>query len=230
MKNKARFWKTAAIYGLFVAAVLIVGLVGKDRWYAIATSLVAAIYLLLLNDGKRVGYLLCALYGVSYGIICIVTDLYASGIYHILILAPSGLYRFWKNGGQQASKIRVFGLCGWVIAVGTSGVLTAALFFLLRQIGDAQPLLDGATLAISGVTAYLLARNFREMWLFNLFSTVICIAVWSLEFIASGIGLSIVALQSLVLLINLRGMILWNRREREMRAAGGMQEKKPLQE
>lgn len=55
------------LYTALPAAVLLIGLFGKDRWYIVATSVLAVVYMLLLNDGIRAAYLLCALFGLSYG-------------------------------------------------------------------------------------------------------------------------------------------------------------------
>ena len=41
------------LYTALPAAVLLIGLFGNDRWYIVATSVLAVVYMLLLNDGIR---------------------------------------------------------------------------------------------------------------------------------------------------------------------------------
>ncbi|MBS1314165.1 MAG: hypothetical protein HP048_02295, partial [Clostridia bacterium] len=75
-----------------------------------------------------------------------------------------------------------------------------------------QPLLDALTIAISVATAVLLGGNFREMWWFNLASSLLYVAMWSVEFALRGTGLAMIALQSIVSAINIRGIVLWRKR------------------
>lgn len=208
MKDKKIIY-TFALYAIFLLIVILAGIFGKDKWYIIACSLVAVVYLLLLNDGNKIGYLLCAVYSIAYGVISFTNGLYAGAFYHIAILLPSALYRFAKRKTEQTEKINVLHLPGWLLCCGATVLLSVALFFLLRFINDPQPLLDGATLSVSVITAVLMAKKYIEMWAFNLISSLIYIAVWMVQFFSFGVGLSIVALQTVVSIINIRGLILW---------------------
>lgn len=208
-------WLTLALYALLPAAVLVIGIVGGDTWYIIATSVVAVVYLLLLNDGFRVAYLLCAVFGFAYGAVSFVTKLYAGAVFHVCVLAPTGIYRFFASKKAEEQRIRSLSPVQWALCFAFVLALTLGLFFLLRAIKDSQPLLDALTLSFSVVTVILMSRNFRELWIFNLFSSVLYVVIWTVEFIASGNGLAVVALQSIVSLINLRGMLLWRKRPEE---------------
>lgn len=202
------------LYAFFLIAVILVGVFGKDKWYAVLSSVIAVVYLLLLNKRMRLGYLLCGVYAVAYGIISYLNGLYAGAFYHVFVLLPCGIYRFFKKKEDREGQIRFLRLRGWICACVVTGVLGVAAFFLLQKISDPQPLLDGATLAVSVVTAFLMAQKYIEMWVFNLFSSFIYIAVWSIQFFSMGVGLSIVALQTVVALINIRGIILWYRQSK----------------
>ena len=194
------------------AAVLLIGLFGKDRWYIVATSVLAVVYMLLLNDGIRAAYLLCALFGLSYGAVSFATQLYAGAVFHVFVLAPSGIYRFLKGGKGDESAVRSLTPKLWCAAISATAALAVALFFLLRAVGGSQPLLDALTIAISVATAVLLGGNFREMWWFNLASSLLYVAMWSVEFALRGTGLAMIALQSIVSAINIRGIVLWRKR------------------
>ena len=200
------------LYTALPAAVLLIGLFGKDRWYIVATSVLAVVYMLLLNDGIRAAYLLCALFGLSYGAVSFATQLYAGAVFHVFVLAPSGIYRFLTGGKGDESAVRSLTPKLWCAAISATAALAVALFFLLRAVGGSQPLLDALTIAISVATAVLLGGNFREMWWFNLASSLLYVAMWSVEFALRGTGLAMIALQSIVSAINIRGIVLWRKR------------------
>ena len=200
------------LYTALPAAVLLIGLFGKDRWYIVATSVLAVVYMLLLNDGIRAAYLLCALFGLSYGAVSFATQLYAGAVFHVFVLAPSGIYRFLKGGKGDESAVRSLTPKLWCAAISATAALAVALFFLLRAVGGSQPLLDALTIAISVATAVLLGGNFREMWWFNLASSLLYVAMRSVEFALRGTGLAMIALQSIVSAINIRGIVLWRKR------------------
>ena len=200
------------LYTALPAAVLLIGLFGKDRWYIVATSVLAVVYMLLLNDGIRAAYLLCALFGLSYGAVSFATQLYAGAVFHVFVLAPSGIYRFLKGGKGDESAVRSLTPKLWCAAISATAALAVALFFLLRGVVGSQPLLDALTIAISVATAVLLGGNFREMWWFNLASSLLYVAMWSVEFALRGTGLAMIALQSIVSAINIRGVVLWRKR------------------
>ena len=200
------------LYTALPAAVLLIGLFGKDRWYIVATSVLAVVYMLLLNDGIRAAYLLCALFGLSYGAVSFATQLYAGAVFHVFVLAPSGIYRFLKGGKGDESAVRSLTPKLWCAAISATAALAVALFFLLRAVGGSQPLLDALTIAISVATAVLLGGNFREMWWFNLASSLLYVAMWSVEFALRGTGLAMIAVQSIVSAINIRGIVLWRKR------------------
>ena len=200
------------LYTALPAAVLLIGLFGKDRWYIVATSVLAVVYMLLLNDGIRAAYLLCALFGLSYGAVSFATQLYAGAVFHVFVLAPSGIYRFLKGGKGDESAVRSLTPKLWCAAISATAALAVALFFPLRAVGGSQPLLDALTIAISVATAVLLGGNFREMWWFNLASSLLYVAMWSVEFALRGTGLAMIALQSIVSAINIRGIVLWRKR------------------
>lgn len=128
------------------------------------------------------------------------------------MLAPSGIYRFLKGGKGDESAVRSLTPKLWCAAISATAALAVALFFLLRAVGGSQPLLDALTIAISVATAVLLGGNFREMWWFNLASSLLYVAMWSVEFALRGTGLAMIALQSIVSAINIRGIVLWRKR------------------
>ena len=170
--KKTVYLKKAGVYAAFLLPVFVCGIAGGDTFFNIAVSLVAVTYLLMLNDGMRAAYLLCAVYAVSYAAVGFASALYATAVFHACVLLPTAVFRFVVSGKKQiGADIRRLKIKGWTAALSCCALLACALYFLLKRIGDAQPFLDGLILAVSVVTSILMLKNYLEMWWFNLFSS-----------------------------------------------------------
>ena len=112
MKKSKINIKPLCLYGLFAAAVIACGVIGGDRWYNIVCSVAAIVYLLLLTDGVKYGYLLCAAYAAGYTVIAFGSGFYATAAFHALVLLPTAIYRFiasfMKKSFDIANNIKLF--------------------------------------------------------------------------------------------------------------------------
>ncbi len=214
MKKSKINIKLLCLYGLFAAAVIACGVIGGDRWYNIVCSVAAIVYLLLLTDGVKYGYLLCAAYAAGYTAIAFGSGFYATAAFHALVLLPTAIYRFIASFGKNAGeeKIGALSVKGWAAATMACCALSAGLYFLLRAVGDSQPLLDGAILSLSLLTSLFMLRNYSEMWLFNLGGSVLYVVMWTVQYVTSGAGLAFAVVQAIVSVINVKGVIDWKRR------------------
>lgn len=217
--KKTVYLKKAGVYAAFLLPVFICGVAGGDTFFNIAVSLVAVTYLLMLNDGMRAAYLLCAVYAVSYAAVGFASALYATAVFHACVLLPTAVFRFVvsrkKHIGADICRLKIK---GWTAALSCCALLVCALYFLLKRIGDAQPFLDGLILAVSVVTSILMLKNYLEMWWFNLFSSLLYVVLWIVQFISIGEGLAFAGMQTVVSLINLRGVVKWIRADRKNHA------------
>ena len=217
--KKTVYLKKAGVYAAFLLPVFVCGIAGGDTFFNIAVSLVAVTYLLMLNDGMRAAYLLCAVYAVSYAAVGFVSALYATALFHACVLLPTAVFRFVVSGKKQiGADIRRLKIKGWTAALSCCALLACALYFLLKRIGDAQPFLDGLILAVSVVTSILMLKNHLEMWWFNLFSSLLYVVLWIVQFISIGEGLALAGMQTVVSLINLRGVVKWIQADRKNHA------------
>lgn len=201
--------KQRLLYAVFLLAVLLCGILGKDKWYNICLSAVAVVYLLLLTDEMRVGYLLCIVYAAGYSVVAFFTKVYASAVFHAVFLLPTAVFRFFKS--PKKGEVGKLSRKGWLWALLAAVAFTAGLYFLLAAIGDAHPLLDGAILAVSVLADLFMLGNYRELWFFNLFSSLLYVAMWTAEFIVSGSGIAFAGLQAVVSVINVKGIVGWTR-------------------
>ena len=189
--------------------VILCGLFGKDKWYNILFSALAVVYLLLLTEGRRCGYLLCCIYAVGYAVISLRTGFYATAAFHGLFLFPVSVYRFFvlsKKSGRAAA-IKMLSFKAWMACP----ALSVGLYFLLRKTGDVQPLLDSVILSLSLLTSAMMFGNYREMWWFNLAASALYVVMWLTEFFSSGTGLSFAVMQTVVSVINIKGIVDWKK-------------------
>ncbi|MFR1983911.1 MAG: nicotinamide riboside transporter PnuC [Christensenellaceae bacterium] len=191
--------------------VILCGLFGKDKWYNILFSALAVVYLLLLTEGRRCGYLLCCIYAVGYAVISLRTGFYATAAFHGLFLFPVSVYRFLFSQRKAHRRRRSGYPKAWMASVVLCPALSVGLYFLLRKTGDVQPLLDSVILSLSLLTSAMMFGNYREMWWFNLAASALYVVMWLTEFFSSGTGLSFAVMQTVVSVINIKGIVDWKK-------------------
>lgn len=96
--------KTLLLYAGFTAVVVLCGIVGGDKWYNILFSALAVVYLLLLTEQKRCGYLLCSVFAVGYAVIALRAGFYATTVFHGLFLFPTSAYRFLSSRRKKRGR------------------------------------------------------------------------------------------------------------------------------
>lgn len=200
-------------YILFTLIVVLCGIFGGDKWYNILFSAIAVIYLSLLTDGLRCGYLLCSVYAAGYAAISLRAGFYATAVFHAFFLLPSSIYRFFASGKRAETAVKSLSFGARALSVLLCAALSVGLYFLLRRTGDARPLLDGVILALSLLTSAMMAGNYREMWAFNLAASALYVVMWSAEFFSNGTGIAFAIMQSIVSIINIKGIVSRKKRD-----------------
>lgn len=102
--KKTVYLKKSGVYAAFLLPVFVCGIAGGDTFFNIAVSLVAVTYLLMLNDGMRAAYLLCAVYAVSYAVVGVCVRALRHGGVSCLRVAPHGglsLCRFREKTNRR---------------------------------------------------------------------------------------------------------------------------------
>lgn len=217
MTQSAKKYLRIFLYVFLPAGILAAGIISRDAWYMTAISSFSVVYLLSLNEGKRYAYLLCVIYALTYGAASFYMKLYAGAAFSVFVLAPSGLYRLIAGDKAEKDGVRSLDGKGWAIVLGGIAALTAGLYFLLRALHGSQPLSDGISLALGVATSLLMTLNYSEMWYTNIFTSLIFLFIWVVEYSRSGTGLSMVVLQSISFLISVRGVVMWKKRARVQR-------------
>ena len=150
---------------------------------------------------------------VGYAVISLRTGFYATAAFHGLFLFPVSVYRFFvlSKKSARAAAIKRLSFKAWMASVVLCPALSVGLYFLLRKTGDVQPLLDSVILSLSLLTSAMMFGNYREMWWFNLAASALYVVMWLTEFFSSGTGLSFAVMQTVVSVINIKGIVDWKK-------------------
>ena len=110
------------------------------------------------------------------------------------------------GGGDQ--KVILQSVDGFSLSL--SGALRRVIFSAAEDRGR-QPLLDSVILSLSLLTSAMMFGNYREMWWFNLAASALYVVMWLTEFFSSGTGLSFAVMQTVVSVINIKGIVDWKK-------------------
>lgn len=138
----------------------------KWMWYfSIATSTAAFIVASTNHDGAEWAPLWAQ----------VVLNVYLIGV------AIAGIINWRKLEGESSGKIHVvpFKKRSLIIALVVFAVQTPLLAWLLSLTSDPSPVLDAASLILSFIAAWMLARSHKEQYLFWIVANVLIISVYA---------------------------------------------------
>ena len=187
------------------AAALAVGILCKDYWLSIVTSLIATIYIISLSAGKRFALVFGMGYCVTYGIYSIMNSLYASAAFLFCYLLPAVTVTFIRfDKGEKAGKKPLKAL-GWMNVLLALVTVFCILYLILKKTDDAQPFFDAMAFSSAAVTGALMVMKRGEFFITNCLTCATYIVMWSLQYIANGEGINVVVLQSIALIASVLG-------------------------
>lgn len=199
------------ILSVVCICTVIVGILFKQPHYEIITGVIADIYLILVSFKKRCGFIFGMLYAITYGIVLFFSKLYANAGFSLLFLLPVTLLSYIKWHKNQEDQIKRLALKQWLLCVLAFLSATLLLYLILRAINGAQPLLDATVFSLSILTCSLMVAKYTECWILNIIVNIFNIVMWSIQFVDTGAGLNMIALQIFSLLISLNGIIQWKK-------------------
>ncbi|MCR5325907.1 MAG: nicotinamide riboside transporter PnuC [Bacteroidales bacterium] len=102
---------------------------------------------------------------------------------YLIVIAFVGIFRWRTLDAESGGKIHIvrlskkrLALVFCIIAAGTP-----LLAWLLGKTSDPAPLLDGASLVLSLVAAWLLSQSHIEQYLFWIAANILIVAVWATQ-------------------------------------------------
>ena len=139
----------------------------------------------LCAKGKRSGFLFGLVNVAGYAFISYHNQYYGEVMLNVLFYIPTNLLAFvlWskhrddERGGREV-KARSLSVAQLVVACAVVAAATVAYHFLLRSLGGAMSMLDGASTVLSIFATILMTLRYSEQWFFWIIVDVITVALW----------------------------------------------------
>lgn len=173
------------------------------------------------SEGKRSNYILGFINYLLMGYVSFKNNLYGIFFFYFFVFSPLQIKGFitWNKNLDDKNNVlvREFTLKNSVIIV--LGCIIGSLFlgYLLTLIPFQRlAFLDATSNCINLCGVILMILRFKESWWLWLINNVVDLGIWILSFINQGEGSFMMLLVSIgYLLINIYGIIKWNRESRK---------------
>lgn len=206
VKRKLKYYCFSAIAAI---TAIVVGILAKENWLAIVASVVSAIYTIQLSGGERYAFLFGSLFSILYAIVSFMSGLYATTVFMIVYLLPVTIVSFIRWGKVKTIYREPVNLMGWLFNLLVGSIVFIIVYFILKNIGDSQPIIDSVVFALSVMTGLWIVTNRNEFWIINTLACGMQIVMWTIQYIKSGQGLNIIILQSISTFFSIVGLINW---------------------
>ena len=212
---------------LWICSMLVVAasfvLSGGGDWLSAIASLIGVTALIFVAKGYVLGQVLTVGFAAFYGIISFFFRYYGEMITYLCMTAPMAVmaivswlrnpYKGTKEVAvQDVSRRQALVMCLWAV------VVTAAFYFILQALGNAQLLISTLSITTSFVASYL--TWLRSPWYALAYAgnDVVLIVLWVLAALTDISCLPMVFCFVMFLLNDLYGFYNWQRMRARQRA------------
>lgn len=212
---------------LWICSMLVVAasfvLSGGGDWLSAIASLIGVTALIFVAKGYVLGQVLTVVFAAFYGIISFFFRYYGEMITYLCMTAPMAVmaivswlrnpYKGTKEVAvQDVSRRQALVMCLWAV------VVTAAFYFILQALGNAQLLISTLSITTSFVASYL--TWLRSPWYALAYAgnDVVLIVLWVLAALTDISCLPMVFCFVMFLLNDLYGFYNWQRMRARQRA------------
>ena len=212
---------------LWICSMLVVAasfvLSGGGDWLSAIASLIGVTALIFVAKGYVLGQVLTVVFAAFYGIISFFFRYYGEMITYLCMTAPMAVmaivswlrnpYKGTKEVAvQDVSRRQALVMCLWAV------VVTAAFYFILQALGNAQLLISTLSITTSFVASYL--TWLRSPWYALAYAgnDVVLIVLWVLAALTDISCLPMVFCFVMFLLNDLYGFCNWQRMRARQRA------------
>lgn len=186
---------------LQIAIIIAASILTKEIWYRIIIACTGILFNYFVCAGKRIGFIIGSIYAICYGTMAFFDKIYASAFFMIIIQLPMALISFinWKKNSNNNLQLKRLSakqlILGGVVTV-VSYFAILGILLLLKSSGAG---FDAFFLSATLISCILLARYYKEAYIFIMLSGLAGTSLWLYQYIAEGKGLSILILNSFVL-------------------------------
>lgn len=183
---------------IFLAIQIGIFIYQPDTWIATIAAISGILCVVFVGKGKISNYFFGLISVSLYAYISYTFQLYGEMMLNLLVYVPVqfiGFY-FWRknmtsentvnNAGVQEVIAKALTAKQWVIVAISTLIGTFLYIELLKYLGSALAVLDGATVVISIVAQILMVLRYREQWALWIIVNIMTIALWTAMYFQNG--------------------------------------------
>lgn len=224
--KKKRYFTAAEIAIWLVSVSVIVAtflIFDRSNYLSLCGSLVGVTAIIFCAKGNPIGQILMLCFAVFYGIVSLSFRYYGEMITYLGMSAPMALFSLvsWLRHPYSKSEVRINTLRprDFVIMAILTAAVTAAFYFILRALGNANLVVSTISVTTSFAAVFLTARRSPYYALAYALNDVVLIILWTMATIANPAYVSTLACFVVFLANDIYGFVNWRRMHRRQLAA-----------
>ena len=183
---------------LFLAIQIGIFVIQPDSWIATIAAITGILCVVFVGKGKISNYFFGLISVSLYAYISYTFKLYGEMMLNLLVYVPVqfiGFY-FWRKNMTNKNTVNTAGASEviakalnakqWVILAIVTVIGTFSYIELLKYLGSALAVLDGATVVISIVAQVLMIMRYREQWALWIIVNIMTISLWAVMYFQNG--------------------------------------------
>lgn len=183
---------------LFLAIQIGIFVIQPDSWIATIAAITGILCVVFVGKGKISNYFFGLISVSLYAYISYTFKLYGEMMLNLLVYVPVqfiGFY-FWRknmtnqntvnNAGASEVIAKALNAKQWGILAIVTVIGTFSYIELLKYLGSALAVLDGATVVISIVAQVLMIMRYREQWALWIIVNIMTISLWAVMYFQNG--------------------------------------------
>lgn len=183
---------------LFLAIQIAIFVYQPDSWIATIAAITGILCVVFVGKGKISNYLFGLISVSLYAYISYTFQLYGEMMLNLLVYVPVqfiGFYLWRKNmtsentvnnAGVEEVIAKALTAKQWILVIIATVIGTFAYIELLKYLGSALAVLDGATVVISIVAQMLMVLRYREQWALWIVVNIMTISLWAAMYFQHG--------------------------------------------
>ncbi|EER47376.1 PnuC protein [Actinobacillus minor NM305] len=183
---------------LFLAIQIGIFVIQPDSWIATIAAITGILCVVFVGKGKISNYFFGLISVSLYAYISYTFKLYGEMMLNLLVYVPVqfiGFY-FWRKNMTNQNTVNTAGASEviakalnakqWGILAIVTVIGTFSYIELLKYLGSALAVLDGATVVISIVAQVLMIMRYREQWALWIIVNIMTISLWAVMYFQNG--------------------------------------------
>lgn len=174
--------------------IISIGIISKDMWYSIITSLLGVCFNLLVSYNISYGFIFGVLYAVANGVNAYFGKIYATFGFMVIMQAPVAIYSFYiwqKNKTNNETTLKAMSKLKLTLLTFSIIIIGVASYFLLNALHSENIIPDTIFFVFSVVACILLALRYKIAYIITLLSGLGGTVLWIFQMITTGNGASI---------------------------------------